>query len=225
MAIDRKVFFAGVRQGPFPGKLSADQVRGMNELLDVWENVGFKNAWYPAVNFANVYRETGGRMMPVIETRRGDEDKNPSVDQAISRLESSWKRGKMPWVKTAYWRKDAQGRSWLGRGRIQWTWDYNYKAGQKRFGINIYDDPDILLRDSKLDAYMTVKGHLEGIWSSGKHPLSKYLDKLPIIIKDSDVVANKALRESRRGVNGLDHADEIASIAKQFYADLVAAGA
>lgn len=212
--MDRKTFFAGVRRGPFPGKLTAEQVRGMSELLDVWERVGFKNAWYPAVNFANVYRETGGRMMPVIETRNGSEKSNPSVETAIARLESSWKRGRMPWVKTPYWRKDAQGRSWLGRGRIQNTWEYNYKAITKRFGRDVHADPDILLNDSKFDAEVTVIGHIEGLWSNGKHPLSKYLDKNP-----PDLI------NSRRGVNGLDHAAEIAGVAKQFFSDLIAAGA
>lgn len=225
MPIDRKTFFAGVRSGPFPGKLTAEQVNGMDQMLNVWERVGYKNPWYPAVNLANVFRETGGRMMPVIETRGGKDVVNPTVDTAIKRLESAWARGVMPWVKKPYWRKDAQGRSWLGRGRIQNTHLFNYQAVTKRFGRDVVADPDILLNDSVFDAEVTVIGHFEGLWSSGKHPLSRYLDKMPPVLKDTDTVSNTALIQSRRGVNGLDHATEIANVAKQFYADLVAAGA
>lgn len=196
--IDREAFFAGVRQGPFPGKLSADQVRGMTEMLDVWERVGFKNAWYPAVNLANVYRETGGLMVPV---REGFAKTDEAARRHVAR------RG----YKYA---KVVNGHVYYGRGRIQNTWDYNYKALTKRFGFNFYDDPDAILTDSKRDAEITVMGHLEGLWTAGKHPLSRYLDSSP-----------PDLLNSRRGVNGTDHAAEIAGVAKQFYADLIAAGA
>lgn len=198
MAIDRKVFFAGVRHGPFPGKLSADQVRGMSEMLDVWERVGFKNPWYPAVNLANVYRETGGMMVPV---REGFAKTDAAARRHVAR--QNYKYAKV-----------VNGHVYYGRGRIQNTWDYNYKALTKRFGYDFYNDPDAILTDSKRDAEITVLGHIEGLWSSGKHPLKRYLDQTP-----------PDLFNSRRGVNGTDHAAEISGIAKQFYADLVAAGA
>lgn len=198
MTIDRELFFAGVRNGPFPGKLTAGQTRGMSELLDVWEAIGFKNAWYPAVNLANVYRETGGMMLPV---REGFASSDAEARKVVANAGRKYA-------------KVINGHVYYGRGRIQNTWDYNYKALTKRFGFDFYNDPDAILTDSKRDAEITVKGHLEGLWSSGKHPLSKFLDKAP-----------PDLLGSRRGVNGTDHAAEIAGVAKQFYADLKAAGA
>ena len=196
--IDRKIFFNGVRSGPYSGKLTTDQVRGLGELLDVWEKIGYKNPWYPAVNLANVYRETGGMMLPV---REGFRKTDAAARSFVKR--QGYKYSVV-----------VNGHVYYGRGRIQNTWDYNYKALTKRFGFDFYNNPDAILDDSKRDAEITVIGHLEGLWSSGKHPLSKFLDKQP-----PDLI------NSRRGVNGLDHAGEIAGVAKQFYADLVAAGA
>ncbi len=40
---------------------------------------------------------------------------------AIRALESSWMRGKLPWVNTTYWRKHPDGKSWFGRGLVQIT--------------------------------------------------------------------------------------------------------
>lgn len=196
--IDRGLFFAGVRSGPFPGRLSDEQVRGMNELLDVWERVGYKNAWYPAVNLANVYRETGGMMVPV---REGFAHDDAGARRSVTHAGRAYA-------------KVVNGHVYYGRGRVQNTWDYNYKALSKRFGYDFYNDPDAILTDSKRDAEITVMGHLEGLWTAGKHPLSQYLDQTP-----PDLIG------SRHGVNGTDHAAEIAAVAKQFYADLRAAGA
>lgn len=37
MSIDRTKFFAGIRQQPFPGKLTAGQVSGTSAILDEWD--------------------------------------------------------------------------------------------------------------------------------------------------------------------------------------------
>ncbi len=107
----------------------------------------------------------------------------------------------------------SHGHSWFGRGRVQTTFYDNYVAVAKRFGIDCIEHPEVLL-DSKTDAKVAVIGHLEGIWTRGKHKLSDYLDQTP-----------PDLLNSRRCVNGTDHAQEIAGIAKQFYPDFQTAGA
>lgn len=196
--IDRAKLFAGLRHGLFPGTLTAGQVRGIGELLDVWERVGFKNLWYPAVNLANVFRETGGMMVPV---REGFCKSDADARRYVTRQGYKYAA-------------EVNGHVYYGRGRIQNTWDFNYKALTKRFGFDFYNDPDAILTDSKRDAELTVIGHIEGLWTAGKHPLSRYLDQSP-----PDLIG------SRRGVNGTDHAAEIAGYAKQIYADLIQAAA
>lgn len=200
--INRDKFFDGVRSGPFPGHLTTDQVRGMGELLDVWEEVANTEPWksqhrpswlwYPAVNLANVYRETGGLMVPV---REGFAKTDAAARRAV--------RGRKYAVTV-------KGVMYYGRGRIQNTWFQNYEKLSKRFGVDLVSNPDLILTDSALDAQITVHGHLEGIWSG--HKLSDYLEKNP-----PDLI------NSRRCVNILDHAAEIAATAKAFYNDLRAA--
>lgn len=213
MAIDRKKFFEGVRQGPFPGKLQASQVSGMNAILDEWERRNLTELPMLADMLATAYHETFASMQPVIETRNPSKDKtNPSVDTAIARLESSWKRGKMPWVKSAYWRKDKDGLSWLGRGLPQVTHKFNYAKAEKALGIPFTKKPELML-EMKHAIPVMFEGMLNG-WFTGKK-LSDYFGP----------GMTPQWRNARKIINGLEKADVVAGYAKQFYTDLVNATA
>ena len=121
-----------------------------------------------------------------------------SDDQAIARLESAWKSGKLPWVKTPYWRKDASGKSWFGRGLVQLTFKSNYE----KFGVA--DDPNKAL-DLATAAHILVTGSIEGTFSGAK--LSDYINK-----SKADYV------RARRIINGSDRAALVARYALQFEA-------
>jgi hypothetical protein len=121
------------------------QVVGFNAILDEWERRKLKNLRWLAYMLATGWHETATRMEPVIESRQPKEASNPPVDEAIARLERAWKAGKMPWVKSAYWRKDAAGRSYLGRGLPQITHADNYRKLGKRIGVDLVSAPDRLL--------------------------------------------------------------------------------
>ena len=41
--IDRDIFFKAVREKPFGGSLSQEQVDGMNIILDAWDRSGLKD--------------------------------------------------------------------------------------------------------------------------------------------------------------------------------------
>lgn len=198
--IDRAKFFEAIRHSPFLGHLTDQQVQGMSDLLNVWERVGWKSAWYPAVNFANIYRETGGLMWPVREGfKKTDEEARQHVLMMFNRG-----------IIHSDYAAPSHGHSWFGRGRVQTTFYDNYVKVGKRFGIDCVNHPEVLL-DSAVDAEVAVVGHLEGIWTG--HKLSDYLDRKP-----PDLI------NSRRCINGTDHAQEIAGVAKQFFADFTAAG-
>ena len=82
--IARETFFSRVRPAPFGNRLTTEQVQGMNEMLDEWEEKYHdKDIRWLAYIFASVFRETGGRMVPVRETFAH------SDAQAISRLNTA----------------------------------------------------------------------------------------------------------------------------------------
>lgn len=140
--------------------------------------------------------ETAHTMKPVRETLAS------STDQAISILERAWGAGKLPWVKTPYWRRDSKGRSWLGRGYVQLTWFDNYKKAEEILGIDLTTNPERAL-DPRIAAEILVKGMKDG-WFTGKK-LSDY-----ITLQKSDFY------NARRIVNGLDRASEIQALAREY---------
>lgn len=206
--IDRKKFFDGIRQGPFPGKLSASQVQGCEMILANGEALGIDLRWI-AYELATAFHETGQRMQPIIETTLPGEKTPPSVDTAIKRLNSSFARGRMPWVKTVYWRKDANGLSWLGRGLPQVTHLTNYRRAEKELGVPFTKNPDLML-ELKYAVPVMHRGMTEA-WFT-KYRLSDFFNA-----KKTDWVG------ARRIINGQESAEKVAGYAKAFYADLMLA--
>ena len=200
--MDRKAFYDNVRQGPFPGKLTQEQVDGMNVILDEWDKRGLKELSWLAYMLATAYHETAHTMQPVIETRRASEPSNPSVDTAIARLDNAWNSGKLPWVKQPYWRKDADGMSWLGRGFVQLTHKTNYQRAEKELKIPCTTQPELMLTAGP--AAQVMFGGMMGAWFTGKK-LSDYLGN-----------GKTDFLNARRIINGLDRASDIANYASQF---------
>lgn len=194
MAINRKIFFQEIAKAPFRStgrKFGAAQKEAIGNILDEWEktpNPGDLEGL--AYVIASPFHETGGRMQPIIETTQPNEATPPSVDVAIARLENAFARGQLYWVKSPYWRKDADGISWLGRGGVQNTHKANMVKLAKRFGVPLDKDPDLILKDPVLDARITVWGHIEGIWTGKKldHYRGKpYKEWRPIVNADKNV--------------------------------------
>src|SRR5690606_25929773 len=100
--------------------------------------------------------------------------------------------------------------AYYGRGRTQNTWLENYQKLEKRFGYPFVKEPDRLL-DSRIDAAVTIHGHVEGIWTGKK--LSDYFNATSV----------GDWTNARRIVNGTDKATLIAGYAKAFYTALLAA--
>lgn len=98
---------------------------------------------------------------------------------------------------------------WIGRGYVQLTWKKNYQTMSELLGINLIKDPELAL-DPKVAAQVMFEGMLRGTFT-GK-ALRHYFNE-----------AKTDWLNARRIINGTDRASEIAAIAKQFYADLVAA--
>lgn len=202
MSLNRTTFFAYVRKAPFGGKLTQGQVNGMTAILDEWERRNLSDMRWLAYMLATAFHETATRMEPVIETRQPSEASNPSVKTAIARLEKSWKAGKLPWVSKPYWRLNAKGLSYLGRGLPQLTHEENYRKLSQYVGVDLVANPDKVL-DDKIGVLVMFEGMLRGLFSG------RSLDMYFGAAVDDPVGA-------RYIVNGKEKASLIASYHKNF---------
>ena len=134
-SIDRVRFFAGIRQGPFPGKLTADQVSGCEHILDEWERRGLTDLRWLAYILATVKWETDHTMQPI---REG---------------------GGLKYLKSKKYYP------WYGRGYVQLTWQANYKKFRDRvfklFGVDICVDPDLAMK-LNVAAFIMFEGMIGG---------------------------------------------------------------
>lgn len=198
MGINRAFFFQVISESLFPNGLRQSQVDGAEAILDAWESAhADKDDRWLAYILATAYHESAHTMQAVRETLAN------SDDQAISRLETAWNAGKLPWVKTPYWRKDEDGRSWYGRGLVQLTHKKNYAALGERLGVDLVADPDLAL-DPDIAVKIIIAGMIEGLFTSRK--LKEFFDG------DTDDWPG-----ARRIINGLESADKLAGHGRAFY--------
>ena len=199
MSINRDFFFGHTRQTLFKGSLHQSQLDGMTAILDKWETESSKDddRWL-AYMLGTTHHETGRSMQPVRETFAATDD------DAIKRLEKAWQAGKLPWVKSPYWRRDADGKSWLGRGFVQVTHKENYRKLGTAISVDLTTDPD---RAMDLDTALKVLfvGMRNGLFTSVK--LSDFFN-----------VSKEDWVNARKIINGLESADLVASYAKTYYA-------
>ena len=136
MGINRSFFFDTIRANLFDGSLKQSQVEGLTAILDKWEqeSPGNDDRWL-AYMLATAHHETGRTMQAVRETFAG------SDDQAIRILNKAYTSGVLTWVRRPYWQRDAEGKSWLGRGLVQLTHKDNYRRLGEALGIDLLSDP------------------------------------------------------------------------------------
>lgn len=92
---------------------------------------------------------------------------------------------------------------YFGRGFSQLTWDYNYRKEAKRLGLDLMNNPDLIL-----DIPIAANSHVFNMKTGG------YTGK-----KLSDYINDKKcdFLNARRIINGTDKAAEIMAIAQKFY--------
>lgn len=207
--MQKDVFFNSVRGPLFGGSLTMPQVYGMEAILDRALAVRTPLR-YLAYMLATTYHETAKTMQPVLETRNAKDKANPSIDTAIARLDNAFKSGKLPWVSRPYWRKDASGKSWLGRGLVQLTHKPNYERLGNMIGEDLLEDPDKAMEPGIAISIMFF-GMTRGDFTG--RPLSDYLDG-----PTPDYV------NARRVINGTESAKRVAGHAERFEQALVASG-
>ncbi|MGX5665607.1 hypothetical protein ACWKW9_06485 [Rhizobium daejeonense] len=134
--INRGFFYDRVRMSLFNGRIQPPQMQGMEAIIDHWEatSPGNDDRWL-AYMLATAFHETARTMQPVRETLAATDAK------AIAILDRAFARGQLPWVSNPYWRPDAQGKSWLGRGLVQLTHKTNYAKMSPLVGADLVADP------------------------------------------------------------------------------------
>lgn len=198
MSINRDFFFDQTRKSLFNGSLRQSQLDGIIAILDKWEAESPKDddRWL-AYMLGTTHHETGRTMQPVRETFAATDD------DAIKRLEKAWLAGKLPWVKTPYWRRDAEGKSWLGRGFVQLTHRTNYQRLGAAIHVDLITDPD---RAMDLDTAVSVLfvGMRNGLFTSAK-------------LADFFNMSKETWVQARKIINGLESANRVESYAKTYY--------
>lgn len=136
MPFVRKAFCDAVRVPLFEGVLKRSQVAGLTAILERGENTAALDDRWLAYMLATAHHETGQTMQPVRETFAA------SDARAIVLLDSAFEHGRLPSVTTPYWRRDAQGKSWLGRGLVQLTHRVNYEKMTLATGVDLVSRPE-----------------------------------------------------------------------------------
>lgn len=203
MVFDRQRFFAAVRNAPFSGKLSHGQVQGTELVLDEFERIAPEgDVRHLAYMLATAFHETAATMQPVRETLAA------SDDAAIIILDRAYAAGRLGQVSSPYWRRDAEGKSWLGRGLVQLTHRRNYEAMSAVTGIDLVARPERAM-EPETSATILVAGMLGGSFTGRR--LSQYFNA-----QSEDWAGARAI------INGRDRAELIAGYGKSFNAALVA---
>jgi len=188
--MNREAFFNAVRVTLFGGRLSASQVRGMELILGATDHLP---KTFTAYILATAYHETARTFAPLREAM------GASDADTIRRLDRAFASGKLPWVSKPYWRPDADGKAWFGRGLVQLTHKANYVKAGKMLGLDLVSDPSAAMNPFTATSIL-VRGSVEG-WFTTK----KLADFLP-----GDYVGARAV------INGKDRATDIAAYALKF---------
>jgi len=114
------------------------------------------------------------------------------------------------WLSEAWRKKNLRYYPYYGRGYVQLTWDYNYLKAGRVLGLPLVDQPDLAMQTSAA-VRVLVSGMIEG-WFTGRR-LDHYVD-----LHRSDFIGARGV------VNGTDKADQIAAIASEYDAALLADG-
>ena len=186
-------FYSHVRATLFGGKMTQTQVDGIESILDSCAEEHIDNIRFLAYILATVYHETGRTIEPVREGFAKTDEK------AIEHVTAMFNKKQ---IAKNYALRAENGKSFFGRGYVQLTWDFNYKAMGKLLAIDLYNHPDLALTQD-VAAKILIKGMQLGSFTGKK--LKEYINDT-----ETDYV------NARRVVNGKDKASLIASYALKF---------
>ncbi|NTF92606.1 hypothetical protein [Rhizobium rhizogenes] len=201
-------FFAAVRSSLFGGRLTENQVNGIEAILAVWEAKPFDVRWL-AYMLATAYHETDNTMCAISENLSYSASgllvtfpKYFTVSQAAEYARQPQRIANRAYANRMGNRNEASGDGWRyrGRGLVQITGRDNYE----KYGIA--DAPDKALDPSKA-VEILFDGMINGRFT-GKRLVHYFSATM------TDWTG------ARKIINGTDRAADIAGYAKTFAAAL-----
>ncbi len=166
--MNRRIFFDGIRESIFGGSLNQRQVEGIDGILDAWDDGDWTDLRWLACILGQCWLEVGSDMYPV---REGFAASDQEAIAHVSRLHAAGK------IKTNYALPDPDtGLAAFGRGLIQLTWIENYIRAGQELGIDLVDNPDLLLEPA-VSGKVAVRGCIEGWFrgdKSGRYNCARY---------------------------------------------------
>lgn len=204
-----EIFFNAIR--PMFGTITADQVRGIEGIIEAFKEVGDGDQDTLAYALATAFHETGKRMVPV---REGFTSTDDGARRAVLRLAE--KRG--PNSAVAKYAKvvGAYGHVYYGRGHVQLTWLDNYRKSSADAGVDLVANPDAML-DPKISARVLIRGLMDGRWNGRGNGIGFYEG-------EDGFLSDEEALEARRTVNGTDKSLLIAGYHRKFYNALTQSG-
>ncbi|WFU07632.1 hypothetical protein QA646_09840 [Rhizobium sp. CB3090] len=209
--MDRAKFFAVLRSSLFRGRLSQNQVNGMEAILDAWEAGSFDVRWLSYM-LATTYHETDNTMCAIVENLnysaaglKATFPKYFTATQAAIYARQPQRIANRAYASRMGNGDEASGDGWRyrGRGLVQITGYDNYV----KFGIS--EQPD-----KALDPAKAIEILFDGM-INGRFTGKKLADYFGAKITD--------WTGARRIINSTDRAADIADFAKSFTAAIEAA--
>lgn len=204
--IDRPKLFNHVRGAVFHGHFNQRQVDGIDHILNTWDISVFDDLRWLAYMLGTTYHETAATMQPIKEYG-GVAYFTRMYDVNGMRSETARRMGNT---------EPGDGAKYCGRGYVQLTWKINYIRASKLVGVDLVAKPDLAMEPA-----IAAKIMFEG------------MTKTEIIFEETSPDGNftftgKCLENyfndttedwvnARRIINGIDHAELIASTASKFY--------
>lgn len=210
MAINRTVFYTIVRQNPFGGTLTQQNVDGTNAILEAWEKSPYSSQPIDGLGYilATCFGETGTMKWDVREIPAKGHTRESYFEAKYGNTTAIGKRlgNSMP----------GDGGKFYGRGPCQITGRANYTKFAALLGVDLVKSPDLALRKD-IAAQIILHGMYRGLFTGRK--LADYFDGKP-----ADFNEMKRRRvQARRIINGQDKAETFARVAAAFSMALYAA--
>jgi len=140
--INPDTFFKAVRANPFGGKLTQDQVDGLNVLLDTWEASELADLRWFAYMLGTTFHETARTMQPIEEYGKG--------------------------AGHVYGEPDPEtGKTYYGRGYVQLTWKDNYARMGDLLDLDLVTFPEQALIP-EIAAKILFEGMTRGMFTGKK---------------------------------------------------------
>ncbi len=199
--VDRAVYF--VRHRATFGRLSQDQVDGINRILDgMDDDEELSDIRHAAYMLATAWHETAMTMQPIAE--RGPVSYFNRYDPVLADTQR-----RRDTARAMGNQRQGDGYRYRGRGYVQLTWRNNYVRAGLKLGVDLAGNPDLAMEPRI--AYSAMSAGMREGWFTGRK-LSDYIRPGRI-----DYV------NARRIINGTDKAAEIAAYARGFESILRAA--